>query len=257
MEELKQLVCKLKKEFDKENQIKILQEIGAKLLTKYEFRINNITIEPLRVEPYLFLPTVFEDKFMHYEDTKDGRIYGPYQRNRFGKLYIHKGYSGVDIVLSNSMEYAFSFLIKNSRIFIDGKVELPFAKQYGVAKVLKEHGIKIGYDELVLFEKEVPNDTIVFKTIRNGLRTIAEREDFKKEEQNHYNELLISSFIELKEHTSSQFDFEKGFGGDKAVVEYLKEYKKAHPAVSKNDLDSLRKKLYPSGSKTEFEMEFK
>lgn len=257
MKKLKDLVSSLKEATGKNEIVKILQEIGAELLTKYEIRVKNITIEPLRVEPYLFLPTIFEDKFMHYEDSDNGRIYGPCQRNHFGKLYIHKGYSGVDIVLSNREEYAFSFLIKNSRILIDNKVEVPFVKQYGVAKILKEHGIKIGYDELVLFEKDSPNDTVVFKTIRNGLRTIAEREDFKKEEQENYNELLISSFIELKEHTSCQFDFEKGFGGDKAVVEYLKKYKKSHPIVSKNDLDSLRKKLYPNGSKTEFEREFK
>ena len=233
--------------------VSLLQEIGAELLKKYEIRVKNITIEPLRVEPYLYKEIVFEDKFIHSENG----VYGPHQRNRFGRLYIHKGFSGVDIVLSNRDDYAFSFLLKNSRIFIDNKVAYPFVKQYAVAKILKEHGIPLKYDECVLAPKEVPNNTIVFKTIRNGLNTIAEREDFRKSDQNNYNKLLVSSFIELKEHTSCEYDFETGYGGDKAVIEYLKEYKCLHPTTSREELDKLRKELYPNGSKTEFEKVFK
>lgn len=255
---VEKLIEKLKDKINKEEQIQqILREIGAELLTKYEIRIKDIIIEPLRVEPYLFMPPIYEDKFMHYIDSKNGRIYGPHQRNRFGKLYIHKGFTGVDIVLSDSDEYAFSFLIKNSRILIDNKAMYPFVKQYGVAKILKEHGISNDCDDKVLYKKESPNNTVVFRTIRNGLNRIVERDDFKKEEQNKYNKLMISSFIELKDHTSSQFDFEAGYGGDKAVVEYLKEYRLNNPTVSKEELDKMRKELYPNGSKTEFEKEFK
>lgn len=88
---------------DKEVVIVYLQKIGAEFLKKYEIRIGNITIEPLRVEPYLFKEDAFEDKFTHYivKDDKQ-KYYGPQQRNRFGKLYIHSGYSGVDIVLSDN-----------------------------------------------------------------------------------------------------------------------------------------------------------
>ncbi|MCH5320212.1 MAG: hypothetical protein J1E36_00515 [Eubacterium sp.] len=243
-------------ETSRSQRIKKLQEIGAELLTKYEIRVNNITIEPLRVEPYFFKKNVFEDKFIHRKVLENGICYGPSQRDRFGKLYIHKGFSGVDIVLSNSEEYAFSFLIKRSRILIDNKVEYPFVKQYDVAKILKKHGITDDYDKMVLFEKESPNNTIVFKTIRNGLKTIAERPDFSKEEQNLYNDLLISSFIELKEHTSSQHGFATGYGGDRAVIEYLKEYKLLHPNTRIKELDKLRRELYPNGSKTEFEKVF-
>lgn len=78
-------------EEDKKNVVQKLRDLGAELLTKYEVRIGNITIEPLRVEPYLFKEKVFEDKFIH----KDLDNYGQHQRNRFGKLYIHKGYGGV------------------------------------------------------------------------------------------------------------------------------------------------------------------
>ena len=198
---------------DKEVVIVYLQKIGAEFLKKYEIRIGNITIEPLRVEPYLFKEDAFEDKFTHYivKDDKQ-KYYGPQQRNRFGKLYIHSGYSGVDIVLSDN--------------------------------------------DIVLCKKETPSNSIVFRTIRNGLRKIAERDDFKKTEQNKYNQLLISSFIELKEHTSSQYDFESRYGGDRAVVEYLKDYKHTHPTISRDELDKLRKELYPNGSKTEFVKEF-
>ena len=242
---------------DKEVVIVYLQKIGAEFLKKYEIRIGNITIEPLRVEPYLFKEDAFEDKFTHYivKDDKQ-KYYGPQQRNRFGKLYIHSGYSGVDIVLSDNDNYAFSLLIKNSRILINGNVEYPFLKQDGVAEVLKDNGIAVDYDEIVLCKKETPSNSIVFRTIRNGLRKIAERDDFPKEKQAEYSFLMISSFIELKEHTSKKFDFSCGYGGDKAVVEYLKDYINAHPGTSRDELDKLRKELYPNGSKTEFVKEF-
>lgn len=236
--------------------VPILQKIGAELLTKYEIRIGNITIEPLRVEAYLFKETVFEDKFIHHIKKNKQNYYGPQQRNKFGKLYIHSGYTGVDIVLSNDDNYAFSFLIKNSRVLISNNVTYPFLKQNGVAKVLKDNGIPVDYDEIVLYKKEAPSNSTVFRTIRNGLRNIIEREDFKKTEQNKYNQLLISSFIELNEHTSSQYDFESGYGGDRAVVEYLKDYKHTRLTISREELDKLRKELYPNGSKTEFVKEF-
>ena len=41
------------------------------------------------------------------------------------------------------------------------------------------------------------------------------------------------------------------------IVEYLKEYRLNNPTVSKEELDKMRKELYPNGSKTEFEKEFK
>lgn len=261
LKEIRSLVNELANRLDskagKDIVIEYLQKIGAELLKNYEIRIGSITIEPLRVEPYLFKEDAFEDKFIHYivKDDKQ-KYYGPQQRNRFGKLYIHSGYTGADIVLSDNDNYAFSFLIKNSRVLINNNVIYPFLKQYGVAEVLKNNGIAVDYDEIVLCKKETPNNSIVFRTIRNGLRAIAERDDFPKNEQNKYNQLLISSFIELKEHTSSQYNFESGYGGDKAVVEYLKDYIKEHPGISRDELDKLRKELYPNGSKTEFVKEF-
>ena len=257
---VEELVCTANTNIDKtEPVVSGLQTIGKKLLTEYELKIDingkTITIEPLRLEPYLFCKG-FADKFMHY-DKNNTPPYGPKQRNRFGKLYIHSGYSGVDLVLSNNENYAFSFLVKNSRISVDDEIVLPFTKQYGVARLLKDHGVPIDYDEVVLCAKKVPNKSVVFQTIRNGLLTISERGDFSKEEQDKFNTLLIASFIELKEHTSCQFDFETGYGGDRAVVEYLKKYKKEHPETSVDELDRMRKQLFPNGSKSEFVKEFK
>ncbi len=242
----------LEHEEDKNLVVQKLRCLGKELLTKYEVRVGNITIEPLRIEPYLFKEKVFEDKFIH----KEPGIYGPCQRDRFGKLYIHKGYGGVDIVLSENKNYALSFLIKNSRILIGGNIVYPFVKQYRAAEVLKENGIPTDYDGIALFEKEKHNNSVVFNTVRNGLTKIKERDDFTKEQQAKYNLLIISSFIELKEHTSQNYNFEKGYGGDRAVVEYLKDYKTKHPDVSVEELDKMRKKLYPNGSRTEFIKEF-
>ena len=257
LKELKELIHKVEVALDNKEGIKniklLLCQIGAELLTDYEIRIGNITIEPLRVEPYLFKAgSKYEDKFIHSESG----IYGKHQTNRFGKLYIHNGYNGVDIVLSQNKEYAFSFLIKNSRIKSDGNIVYEIVKQQNAAKFLKSKAIPIDYDEVVLFRKEKTNSSPVFRTIRNGLASIAERDDFKKDEQKKYNQLMISSFIELKEHTSKDFGFEATYGGERAVVEYLKEYKKCHPNVTKEELNVMRKQLYPNGGKTLFEKEF-
>lgn len=175
MEDLKELVDlveELKNECNKEEQIKILQKIGAELLTKYEIRIGNITIEPLRVEAYLFKETVFEDKFIHYIKKNKQNYYGPQQRNKFGKLYIHSGYTGVDIVLSNDDNYAFSFLIKNSRVLISNNVTYPFLKQNGVAKVLKDRGIPVDYDEIVLYKKKYQATLLCLEPYEMGLEIL-------------------------------------------------------------------------------------
>lgn len=257
LKDLKDLVRHLEDATSKERIKDLLCAIGDMFLKAYELRVKNIVIEPLRVEPYFYKENIFEDKFIHHDIEENRIIYGPQQRNRFGEFYIHKGYSGVDIVLSQKKDYAFSLLIKNSRVLINNECKYPFLKQYGIAQVLKENGILKNHRGNVLYKKEKPNDkNIVFRTIRNGLKTIAERDDFRKSEQEKYNELLISSFIELKEHTSSQYDFEPHYGGDRAVVEYLKKYKKEHPDKSIAELDEMRKSLYPNGSKTEFRKAF-
>ena len=56
MEDLKCLVKKLEQTSNEKEQIRLLQEIGNKLLTEYVIVIPtlNVTIEPLRVEAYYY-----------------------------------------------------------------------------------------------------------------------------------------------------------------------------------------------------------
>ena len=241
---------------DRQGEIRdeLLQDINAMILTQYVIQVKDIVIEPLRVEAYLYVDGRFEDKFIHRPNKK--APYGACQRNRFGQLYVHPGYSGVDIVLSLEETYAYSCLIKNSRISVGGKVVEPFAKQYGVAIFLKKIGFQIGDNQVVLKKREHPREDIVFNTVRKGLLSIKERPDFSKAEQNQFNARPIASLIELKEHTSSQFNFETGYGGDWIVVQYLKKVKEENPNITTNQLNQLRKELYPNGSKNLLEKEF-
>ena len=118
MEDLKCLVKKLEKTSNEKEQIRLLQEIGDKLLTEYVIVIPtlNVTIEPLRVEAYYYPyndTSKFDDPCAHPSSTKV---------NNFGHLYFIEekyGYPGVDLCLSLG-DYYLSFLIKNSRV--DGKL---------------------------------------------------------------------------------------------------------------------------------------
>lgn len=104
MEELKSLVKKLETEYNEEEQIKILQDIGKKLLTEYVIQVGDVTIQPLWVEAYYYSKEKFPDCNTHLSEK---------QKNRFGQLYFHEtGRGGFDICLSNNNEYYLSFLIK-------------------------------------------------------------------------------------------------------------------------------------------------
>lgn len=118
MADLKCLVKKLEQTSNEKEQIRLLQEIGNKLLTEYVIVIPtlNVTIEPLRVEAYYYPyndTSKFDDPCAHPSSTKV---------NNFGHLYFIEekyGYPGVDLCLSLG-DYYLSFLIKNSRV--DGKL---------------------------------------------------------------------------------------------------------------------------------------
>ena len=202
----------------------LLQEVNAMLLTQYVICVKNIVIVC--------------------------------QRNRFGQLYVHPGYGGVDIVLSLDNTYAYSCLIKNSYISVDGEISRRFVKQYETAKFLKDAGFQIGDQQVVLKRRKHAREDIVFHTVRKGLLSIVERSDFSKEEQNQFNTRPIASLVELKDHSSSQFDFEKGYGGDWIIVQYLKKVKASNPDITAGELNELRKELYPNGSKKLLEEEF-
>ena len=109
---------------------KQLQKIMAVFLNGYHLVVNNKTIEPIEVESYYYLKSVFEDEYMHKEDSL--------QDNHFGHPYFHKmnnvlktgNYKGMDICLSNQPGMYFSLLIRSA--IIDGKV------CYGPSNCLKE-----------------------------------------------------------------------------------------------------------------------
>ena len=101
------LVRQLENTSEKTAQVKILQEIGKKLLTEYVIKIGDITIKPLWVEAYYSdTNTGFVDEAVHGNEC---------QKNRYGVLYFHHKTddqrSGVDICLSCG-NYYLSYLLK-------------------------------------------------------------------------------------------------------------------------------------------------
>ena len=121
MEEMKNLVKELEQEYDDKRQVKILQEIGKKLINEYEIKIGEFTIEPLLVEAYYYATEdkKFADCSVHAagsETSNTAKLARARQKNNFGELYVHYGTNdGIDLVLSDG-DYYLSFLIKNSLI---------------------------------------------------------------------------------------------------------------------------------------------
>lgn len=101
------LVRQLENTSEKTAQVKILQEIGKKLLTEYVIKVGDITIKPLWVEAYYSdTNTGFVDEAVHGNEC---------QKNQYGALYFHHKTddqrSGVDICLSCG-NYYLSYLLK-------------------------------------------------------------------------------------------------------------------------------------------------
>ena len=101
------LVRQLENTSEKTAQLKILQEIGKKLLTEYVIKVGDITIKPLWVEAYYSdTNTGFVDEAVHGNEC---------QKNQYGALYFHHKTddqrSGVDICLSCG-NYYLSYLLK-------------------------------------------------------------------------------------------------------------------------------------------------
>jgi hypothetical protein len=205
IKDLKLKVKKLEEERDLNKQEEILQEINEMLLTEYVIKISdNFIIEPLRVEAYYFHKGKFEDFNSHCSEK---------QKNRFGKLYLHKkGRGGVDICLSDG-NFFLSFLIKNSLI----KGKDTFGKQIYLKSELKKYGNDI--EEKYVLTKTPKSNQVVFHTVRKNLT--------KKDSE--YKRLALSSLIELKKYP---FDLEKGYGKEKIVRAYLK----SHPYADCKDL---------------------
>lgn len=104
---MENLINQLTSTHDKDAQVKLLQEIGKKLLTEYVIKIGDITIKPLWVEAYYSdTNTGFVDEAVHGNEC---------QKNQYGALYFHHKtddqHSGVDICLSCG-NYYLSYLLK-------------------------------------------------------------------------------------------------------------------------------------------------
>lgn len=211
MKELEGKISKLTEAEDKES-VRILQGIGKMLLTQYVIRIqDDFIIEPLRVEAYYYHPGRFQDKNIHHRKDKDGQIqYGTEdQKDNFGGLYIHRGFGGVDVCLSNSKDFALSFLIKNSRIINScSEIVQPFCKQIALGEMFSGKCEEYR-GKCVLCRREEKDRGIVFYTVRKGLT------------QGTYKNEFLAALKEIngKDH---DFDWEKGFGKEKIVAEHMK-----------------------------------
>ena len=130
--DLKELVRQLEKAEDKDEMVKILQEMGEILLNNYEICIDGtMTIEPFLVEAYYYDRKKFPDTSVHssaYEPGCKRKVAAQAfrrQRNNFGKLYVHQPkFDGIDICLSMSEKYCLSFLIKNAKVNGEWKTQM-------------------------------------------------------------------------------------------------------------------------------------
>jgi hypothetical protein len=116
METLKKQVKTLVSTTEKDEQVKILQEINRLILKDYMIKLDDkFYLYPLEVEAYYYHETNFPDTTVHKNIL---------QQNRFGQLYFHRAGrkkecsflfdgGGVDICLSSG-EYYFGVLIRSA-----------------------------------------------------------------------------------------------------------------------------------------------
>ena len=133
LKEVKKLENVAKLEGDhKEEQVKILQEIGAELVNEYIIKVGALTIEPLLVEAYYYHQDKFPDLSVHAA-RKNGKIAQQAherQQKNLNKLYVHcPNGSGIDVCLTDSDEYYLSFLIKNAIVNNQWKTQLEIADE--------------------------------------------------------------------------------------------------------------------------------
>lgn len=216
MEELKNLVRALEKEWDTERQFKLLQEINRLLLTDFAAEAGDFIIEPLLVEAYYFAEGKFEDTDTHgFKSEKSRRG----QAGRFGKLYVHKiGYGGIDLCLSLSDDYCLSFLIKNSLLLKkENPQEKIFCAQVSLSRILKENlGSAEKVEETGRLIRRKSDRARVIDTVRKGVKG-----SFKD------RKLACVSVEGLKNYPLT---LEKGHGKESLVKEYLeKEYAFSDP----------------------------
>lgn len=158
LHDLKKLVDALEKEENREKQIEILQEIGAKLINEYEIHVGDLKIEPMLVEAYYHHKGKFEDSSVYAaneEEDKAALYARSRQQKNQGKLFIHFKDWGIDICLTDSGDYYLSYLIKNA--LVNGKWQTQ--QQIGI-KVCQECS---KYNECKSIWECQYNDTVVLQ----------------------------------------------------------------------------------------------
>lgn len=200
--ELEKMVNELDKHSRDEKcvQVECLQKICDKFLNEYVVKVDDYTIKPLWVEAYYRNDSNFTDQNTHGVDK---------QKNRFGKLYFHeKGRGGVDICLSCG-SYYFSLLIKISLVSNEGGKSPCIKKQTKLYNLLKPYK---DLDESVLEKRKTEKEEVVFHTVRKGLI----------KNDGYRNELLASVIdIHRKENGKTIFSWERGYGKEWTVAEYM------------------------------------
>lgn len=183
MEELKKLVenlITLDGGDEKKNNIIVneLQEIGKKLITEYELKIGDVTVDPLWVEAYYYnADKGFTDPFVHRREMQLNK-----SAEDFGKLYFHHNTddqrSGVDIRLALSDNYYLSFLLKYT--LLNGE----FTTQAELSKKIRDSYEKVGC-MLIRKEENNKNCEIIGCTGRIGL-SAKDADETKAEEKAKY-----------------------------------------------------------------------
>lgn len=201
MEELEKLVEKLEDKNNKEERVKILQDIGKLLLTEYIIQVGDIKVYPLWVEAYYFNNKNFADPFVHKaEEQKKNNI-----------LYFHHKTddqrNGVDICLSKG-NYYLSFLLKYT--LVDDKVR----KQSELSPLIRDE-----YENCksVLVKESRPTDKISFTT-RIGLSESKETDAEIRKLKEKFKMYKLSVVRDFDKSFISDFKFPQK---ENLVKEYL------------------------------------
>lgn len=216
LQKLRDKVCKLEAAYDKEEQVRILQEIGGLLLTDYVIKIGDITVEPLWVEAYYYDEQKFPDCNTHMSEK---------QKNRFGQLYFHKeGRGGLDVCLSSG-DYYLSFLLKATLMCEE------FKKQTDIYDILEQSGRtedSIESERNVLVRQR--RDHKIMHTKRINLQKPC------------FNNDMLAAFA-LDAVSQYNFEFARESLRDRAV-DYMKEYMHSNQGCSKKEYQNECRKVF-------------
>ena len=202
---------------DGEEQIKILQNIGGKLINAYRIETFGLVIEPLWVEAYYYQEPGFPDGNTHRSIK---------QKNRFGRLYFHeRGYGGIDICLSDTDDAYLSFLLKGT--LVNGA----FATQKKLLGILGCTGkTKAEFEEL---------ENILVPSAAHHSIGWAQRVNMAKP---CYREARLASFA-LDVLPQYDFSFTHGALRDNAL-EYMADYMKEHPGLADREYKTECRRVF-------------